>query len=206
MFFKGVTMIAYLNGEVIQVEENSVIVDVHGLGYEVFMPYTHGLAPVIIGEKVKVYIFEHIKEDAYDLYGFVNKIQKNLFKKLISVSGIGPKGALQILNMYPDDELMQIIINQDSKALSKVSGIGPKTAQRVILELKDSMSKMVTVDLSVLTHGLAPERVDYQSEAIEALMALGYQMSEATKAVKAIFDYEDTTEVLIKKALQVLMQ
>lgn len=198
-------MIAYLNGQVVNIEESSVIVDVGGIGYQVFMPYTHGLAPVTIGDQAKIYVFEHIKEDAYDLYGFINKIQKNLFKKLISVNGIGPKSALQILNMYPDDELMQIIMNQDSKALSKVSGIGPKTAQRVILELKDSMSKMAVADLSDLTFGLKPAKEDYQEEAIEALMALGYQSSDARKAVKAIFDYEDTTEMLIKKALSVLM-
>ncbi|MGL4800135.1 MAG: Holliday junction branch migration protein RuvA [Cellulosilyticaceae bacterium] len=198
-------MIAYLNGQIVSIEENSVIIEVGNIGYEVFMPYTHGLAPATIGESVRVYVFEHIKEDAYDLYGFINKVQKNLFKKLISVNGIGPKSALQILNMYPDDELMQIILNADSKALSKVSGIGPKTAQRVILELKDSMSKMVSVDLDALTFGLAPEKEDHQEEAIEALGALGYQQAEARKAVKAIFDYEDDTETLIKKALQLLM-
>lgn len=198
-------MIAYLNGEIVNIEENSVIMDVGGIGYEVFMPYTHGLAPVVIGDQAKVYIFEHIKEDAYDLYGFINKVQKNLFKKLISVNGIGPKSALQILNMYPDDELMQIILKQDTKALNKVSGIGPKTAQRVILELKDSISKMMMADLSELTFGLAPDKPDYQEEAIEALMALGYQGAEAKKAVQAIFNYDDTTETLIKKALTLLM-
>ena len=149
-----------------------MIVEVGGIGYEVFMPYVHGLAPATIGEAVKVYIHEHIKEDAHDLFGFLNKTQKNLFRKLISVNGIGPKGALNILNMYPDEELMTLIVNQDSKALSKVSGIGPKTAQRVILELKDSMSKLMVADLSALTYGLKADKPDYQEEAIMALEGL----------------------------------
>ncbi len=198
-------MIAYLNGQVVAIEESSVIIEVGHIGYEVFMPYTHGLAPVVIGEQARIYIFENIKEDAYDLYGFIEKGQKALFKKLIGVNGIGPKSALQILTMYTEDELIQIILSQDSKALSKVSGIGPKTAQRVILELKDTIGKLVVADLDALTHGLAPEKINYQDEAIEALVSLGYQLAESRKAVKAIFDYEDTTEDLIKKALSLLM-
>lgn len=198
-------MIAYLDGQVTHIEENSVLIEVMGVGYEVFMPYEGGLAPVILGEKTKVYIFENVKEDAYDLYGFTDKVQRAVFKRLISVSGIGPKSALQVLNMYPVDELMQIIANQDTKAISKVSGIGPKTAQRIILELKDIMSKMIVPDLDALSVGLKPAEGIEKQEATEALIALGYNHTDAQKAVKAIYTPGEQTESLIKKALTLLM-
>lgn len=196
-------MIAYLHGIIESIEETSVIIDVRGIGYEVYMPYSHGIPS--IGEEVKVYIHEQIKEDAHDLYGFLTKNQKQLFRKLISVNGIGPKSGVQVLNMYGEDELITIILNQDSKALGKVSGIGPKTAQRIILELKDSIAKLNMPDLSLLTTGLKEQQPKLQDEAVDALMALGYHMSEAKKAVSAIYDPQDTTETLIKKALTLLM-
>lgn len=118
------------------------------------------------------------------------------------MSGIGPKGGMQVFNTYSSQEVVEIILEQDSKALSKVSGIGPKTAQRIILELKDSIGKLFVPDLSLLETGLKDDSA--KSEAIEALEALGYSGVEAKKAVEAIYDYKANSEELIKKALGLL--
>ena len=198
-------MIAYLIGEITDIEENSVYIEVNGVGYEVFMPYDHDGQSIRIGSTLKTYIYEYIKEDVYDLYGFITKMQKDLFKKLIGVNGIGPKSALQMMNMYEVNHLIEIIMMQDHKALGKVSGIGPKTAQRITLELKDVVQKMAMPDLSALEKGLPEDTGSYKEEAVEALEALGFSATDARKAVQAIFDYSDTTETIIKKALALLM-
>lgn len=195
-------MITYLKGTLEELNENSLVIEACGVGYEVFC---QGTAFSQLGqskEPIKVYIYEHIKEDGHDLYGFQNKEEREIFKKLISVSGIGPKGGLQVLNTYTSQEVIEIILEQDSKALSKVSGIGPKTAQRIILELKDSIGKLYVPDLSLLQTGLKDDTA--KNEAIEALTALGYKDADARKAVEAIFDYSSDSETLIKKALSLL--
>ncbi|MGL4363294.1 MAG: Holliday junction branch migration protein RuvA [Cellulosilyticaceae bacterium] len=198
-------MIAYLKGEIITIEENTVILEAGNIGYEIFMPYTHGKNILEVGAKTQIYIFEQIKEDAYDLYGFHTIQQKKIFKKLISVNGVGPKSALQILNMYTEKEIIEIINEQNSKALGKVSGIGPKTAQRVILELKDSIALLGEVDLSVFVTGIKEDSSDNYKDAIDGLVVLGYSQAESKKAVGAIANYGDSTETIIKKALQLLL-
>lgn len=172
------------------------------MGYEVFCSSRTLSELNGTHEKVKIYIYEHIKEDSHDLYGFYYIEDRELFRKLISVSGIGPKGGMQVFNTYSSQEVIEIILNQDSKALSKVSGIGPKTAQRIILELKDSIGKLFVPDLSLLETGLKDESA--KAEAIEALETLGYAAQEARKAVEAIYDYKANSEELIKKALSLL--
>lgn len=195
-------MIAYLNGDITEMSENTVTLEAYGVGYEVFCPVrTIGELSMKQGQ-VKLYIHEHIKEDGHDLYGFYHKEDREVFRKLISVSGIGPKGGMQILSLYGVQEVIELIMQQDVKALSKVSGIGPKTAQRIILELKDSISKLYVPDLSLLKTGLKDTAA--KDEAIEALMSLGYSSQEAKKAVEAIDDYHATSEELIKKALSLL--
>ncbi|MGL6173572.1 MAG: Holliday junction branch migration protein RuvA [Cellulosilyticaceae bacterium] len=196
-------MLAYLNGKITEAYNQYIVLEVMGVGYEIFMAGRDMNYAVSLDGLTKIYVYEHIKEDAHDLYGFPTKEEKNLFKKLISVSGIGPKGAAQILNLYSPNEVINFIIAGDSKALTKVSGIGPKTAQRVILELKDSMNKIyeVITELPIM----AANETDYKTDAIAALISLGYASQDATKAVNAIFDYEDTTEMIIKKALNLLM-
>lgn len=195
-------MITYLKGKVVEIGESSLVLETYGIGYEVFCLSSqfHALNSK---EELLIYIYEHIKEDSHDLYGFQSKEERELFKKLISVSGIGPKGGMQVLSTYGPQEVIEIIMEQDTKALSKVSGIGPKTAQRIILELKDSVSKLYMPDLSILQTGLKDDTAKH--EAIEALEALGYGSSEAKKAVEAIFDYSADSETLIKKALSLLM-
>lgn len=197
-------MLAYLKGKITEITETLITIEVEGIGYDVYMPYNFITTLSLSETQNKIYIYEHIKEDAHDLYGFMNKEQKELFKKLISVSGIGPKGGLNILNNYTPSEIIEIIVSQDSKALSKVSGIGPKIAQRIILELKGSIGNLQLLELT----GLPIEKGhkgDIKNEAIEALVALGYSEYEAKKAVQAIFDHTDDVESIIKKALTLLM-
>ncbi len=195
-------MITYLNGNLEYIGQTSLIIDVNGIGYEVFcsLPMLETLRGV--KGKSKIYIHENIKEDAHDLYGFNNQEERELFRNLISVSGIGPKGGMQVLNTYENSEIIRIILDGDSKALSKVSGIGPKTAQRIILELKDSMGKLMVPDMELLKTGLKDNTA--KAEAIEALEALGYSAAEAKKSVEAIDDYKSTSEELIRKALSIL--
>lgn len=195
-------MITYLVGTLEHIGENTLVIEVYGVGYEVFCSSRTLSELNGTREKVKIYIHEHIKEDGHDLYGFYHMEDRELFRKLISVSGIGPKGGMQVFNTYSSQEVIEIILNQDSKALSKVSGIGPKTAQRIILELKDSIGKLFVPDLSLLETGLKDESA--KAEAIEALEALGYAAQEARKAVDAIYDYKANSEELIKKALSLL--
>ena len=195
-------MITYLVGSLEHIGENTLVIEVYGVGYEVFCSSRTLSELNGTREKVKIYIHEHIKEDGHDLYGFYHIEDRELFRKLISVSGIGPKGGMQVFNTYSSQEVIEIILNQDSKALSKVSGIGPKTAQRIILELKDSIGKLFVPDLSLLETGLKDESA--KAEAIEALEALGYAAQEARKAVEAIYDYKANSEELIKKALSLL--
>lgn len=195
-------MITYLVGTLEHIGENTLVIEVYGVGYEVFCSSRTLSELNGTREKVKIYIHEHIKEDGHDLYGFYHMEDRELYRKLISVSGIGPKGGMQVFNTYSSQEVIEIILNQDSKALSKVSGIGPKTAQRIILELKDSIGKLFVPDLSLLETGLKDESA--KAEAIEALEALGYAAQEARKAVEAIYDYKANSEELIKKALSLL--
>lgn len=195
-------MITYLNGRITEFGDNAVVLEACGIGYEVFCSMRTIGELMNTTEQVKLYIHEQIKEDSHDLYGFYHKEDREVFRKLIGVSGIGPKGGMQVLNMYSVQEVIEIIMAQDVKAMSKVTGIGPKTAQRIILELKDSISKLYVPDLTLLKTGL--KDTEAKEEAIEALMALGYSNGEAKKAVEAVDDYHSTSEVLIKKALSLL--
>lgn len=195
-------MITYLKGNITEIGDNTVVLEAYGIGYEVFCS-TRTIGELATQkETVKLYIHEQIKEDGHDLYGFYHNEDREVFRKLIGVSGIGPKGGMQVLNLYSVQEIIEIIMEQDSKALSKVSGIGPKTAQRIILELKDSISKLYAPDLSLLKTGLKDTQSKY--EAIEALESLGYSHQEAQKAVEAVDDYHSNSETLIRKALSIL--
>lgn len=195
-------MITYIKGIITEIGENTVVLENSGMGYEVFCS-TRTLGELShLKDTVKLYIHEQIKEDSHDLYGFYHSEEREVFRKLISVSGIGPKGGMQVLNMYSVQEIIEIIMEQDSKAMSKVNGIGPKTAQRIILELKDSIGKLYVPDLSLLQTGLKDK--ESGKEAIEALEALGYSQQEAKKAVEAVDDYHSNSETLIRKALSIL--
>ena len=202
-------MIGYVKGILEEIEEDCVIVDVNGLGIRILTGGALASQMLVPGSEVKIYTYTYVKEDAFQLYGFISKDELSLFKKLITVSGIGPKGAASILSAFSAEDLRYAIYAGDIKTISKAPGIGKKTAERLVLELKDKVELDYQAD--TLLGQLADETVgstepNNRKDAIDALTALGYSSMDAAKAVKqsdpnADMDAED----ILKAALKYLM-
>ena len=202
-------MIAYVNGILESIEEGNAVVDVNGIGYNVNISGSTMDRMPGIGEAVKLYTYTNVKEDAFTLFGFLSRDELNLFKLLITVNGIGPKGGLAILSVMSPDDLRFAIIAGDSKSLSKAPGIGKKTAERITLELRDKIKATEDTLLGggAVSMGVASDEGDYsKGEAVAALVALGYNSSDAMKAVrKAVANNPaaaEDTELLLKLALK----
>ena len=191
-------MISYIKGIIEEVEEDKVIIDNNGIGYGIFMPQS-SLELIGSGEELKIYTYLNVKEDAMQIYGFLSKEELNLFKKLIGVSGVGPKGGLSIITACPGDSLQMAIISGDAKAISKAQGIGAKTDQRIIIELKD---KIDLEEVIFTNSGEAVADTGVKSDAIEALIALGYSRTSAFNAVNKVDKITDDVEELLKLALK----
>jgi Holliday junction DNA helicase RuvA len=198
-------MLQYIKGTLADMEENSVIIDHQGIGFEVHISgQTMEYLPEI-GAEIKMYVYFQVKEDGYALYGFLTKDDLRVFKLLISVNGVGPKGALGILSVLTPDDLRFAVIADDAKAIAKAPGIGPKTAQRVVLELKD---KLKLEDAFENHEGLTKNPAlqlekGVRSDAIQALTALGYSASEATQVLSDIpITAESEVEDILKLALK----
>lgn len=204
-------MISYIRGELIAIEEEKVIVEVNGVGFGIFMPaQSMNLLPTI-GEEVKLHTYMNVREDAMQLFGFLTKDDLNVFKLVIGVSGIGPKGGLSILSELSPDELRFAVMSHDVKAISASQGIGKKTAEKLIIELKDKLSiedVLQRVEDSGARTSVSANHQDnqIQAEAIQALVALGYGNSEALRAVKRVDITEETSvEDVLKLALKYIM-
>lgn len=197
-------MIAYVNGIVEDITEENAVVDVNGIGYNVKISGDTAARLPGIGEPVKLYTYTCVREDAFQLYGFLSRGDLEIFKKLITVNGIGPKGGLAILSVMDADNLRYAIMSEDAKAISKAPGIGAKTAQRVILDLKDKIS----IDDALISREIAATAANaglqgdtpQKREAIEALVSLGYGQAESAKAVNAIEGIEDMDSGAVLKA------
>ena len=199
-------MISYIRGELVALEEDKVIVDVGGVGYGIFMSgQAMGQLPPV-GSKVKIHTYLNVKEDAMQLYGFLNRDALSVFKLLIGVSGIGPKGGLGILAQLTPDELRFAVMSKDITAISAAPGIGKKTAEKLIVELKD---KDVLDHQVEAANGAAEDTVNaqgLQADAVQALTALGYGSTEALQAVRKVeMDESTTVEDLLKGALKYLI-
>ncbi|TCL58467.1 Holliday junction DNA helicase subunit RuvA [Kineothrix alysoides] len=199
-------MIAYIKGEIADITEDNLVLEANSIGYNIKISSgTAGMLPGI-GEEVKIYTYTCVREDAFHLYGFLTKDDLDIFKKLITVNGIGPKGGLAILSVMSADSLRFAIISGDVKEISKAPGIGKKTAERVILDLRDKVSiedTFVNKSMGGELSGASSGDTSSKNEAIEALTALGYSASEALKAVKQIAVTEDMdTEDILKLALK----
>ena len=201
-------MISYIRGELASIEEEKVIVDVNGVGYGIYMPgQSINMLPQI-GEEVKIHTYMNVREDLMQLFGFLTKDDLDVFKLVITVNGIGPKGGLSILSHMSADNLRFAVMSQDVKAISASPGIGKKTAEKLILELRDKLSiedvlERQTSDESVIVSSGTNQN---QAEAIQALVALGYGNSEAMKAVKKVkINEEITVEEILKQALKHIM-
>lgn len=201
-------MIAFVKGNLADVESDRVIIDVGGIGYNVFVSsYTIGRLP-LEGNVVKLYTYLNVKEDLMQLYGFLTKDELRIFKLLIAVNGIGPKGGLGILSYLTPDDLRFAVMANDVKAISAAPGIGKKTAEKLILELKDQLGAIETteaVDAERITGNFTLSK-EMQTEAVQALVALGYGSTEALRAVTNVMtDQEESVEEILKKALKFLI-
>ena len=193
-------MIAFLKGELEHVEETGAIINVGGVGFSVTMP-TIDLAKLPQkGQEVLIYTYLYVREDIMELFGFSNKESIKYFKKLIGVSGVGPKAAIALLSALTPSELALAIISSDSKAIGKAKGIGPKMAQRIVLELKGKVETEDAIGGSEKVS--APIRPTTDASAVNALIALGCSPSEAQKTVMQISGENLTTEEIIKEALR----
>lgn len=196
-------MIATLTGKVADVGGESCIIDVNGVGYRVLMPLPALESISRITETVKIYTYFHLREDAANLFGFLNLEDKLIFEKLIGVSGIGPKTALAILSKISGDSIREAIEHEDHRALTTVSGVGLKTAQRLILELKGKLGK-ITQSKTGEEQILASRYVSVIGDAVDALVALGYPQKEAVAAVDMVYKADNglTTPEMIRLALR----
>ena len=201
-------MIAFVKGSLADVESDRVIIDVGGIGYSVFVSsYTMGRLP-LEGNEVKLYTYLNVKEDLMQLYGFLSKDELRIFKLLIGVNGIGPKGGLGILSYLTPDDLRFAVMANDVKAISAAPGIGKKTAEKLILELKDKLGSIEPeeVPVSESVTGNTPFSKQIQTDAVQALVALGYGSTEALRAVTNVMtEQEDSVEEILKKALKFLI-
>lgn len=200
-------MISYIRGTLAEKNEDSAVVEAHGVGYQIFVP-----VPVLselppLGESVKIYTYFSGREDGMSLFGFLSRQDLAMFKQLIGVNGIGPKSALGILSALRPDVLRMAVASGDAKTISRAPGVGPKTAQRIILDLKDKI-RLEDVLAGGLEESLAvPEEIfgvgQAGKEAVEALTALGYSAAEAAGAVKKVKITEEmTAEDVLKGALR----
>lgn len=192
-------MIAFLKGELSAIYEDKIVIEVAGMGYNVFMPSSCIAILPGIGNTVKVYTYLSVREDAMQLYGFNTSDELDLYKMLITVNGIGPKAALQILSFMSGDDLKFAILSSDSKSISKVPGIGPKTAQRLIIDLKDKIDLINTFEHKLAVNTVSsPKLSESKTEAVDALVALGYSQKDAYSAVSnsGLDDYTAVEEIL----------
>ena len=201
-------MISYIRGELVAIEEEKVIIDVNGVGFGIYMPGQSMNQLPSIGEEVKLHTYMNVREDAMQLFGFLTRDDLKVFKLVIGVSGIGPKGGLNILSQLTPDDLRFAVMSHDVKAIPAAPGIGKKTAEKLIIELKDKLSIEDVLekdsDVTIPAHGATSNQL--QAEAVQALVALGYSNSEALKAVKKVSMDENTTvEEVLKQALKYIM-
>ena len=199
-------MYAYIKGILAEITEDAIIVENQGIGYEIAVPGQVFDYLPSVGEEVKIYTYHYVREDAILLSGFLTKEDVRIFKMLIGVSGIGPKGALSILSVLSTDDLRFAILGDDAKAIAKAPGVGAKTAQRVIIELKDKLSLEDTFEQKLANQAQKAElnpAVGVKNEAILALTSLGYSQSEALKVLQGIeISPDDQVEDVLKMALK----
>ena len=199
-------MYAYIKGILAEITEDAIIVENQGIGYEIAVPGQVFDYLPSVGEEVKIYTYHYVREDAILLYGFLTKEDVRIFKMLIGVSGIGPKGALSILSVLSTDDLRFAILGDDAKAIAKAPGVGAKTAQRVIIELKDKLSLEDAFEQKLANQAQKAElnpAVGVKNEAILALTSLGYSRCEALKVLQGIeISPDDQVEDVLKMALK----
>ena len=199
-------MIAFVKGFIEDISEENVVIDTGNIGYN--LKISTGTAARLpgIGAEVKLYTYTCVREDSFSLFGFLSRDDLEIFRKLITVNGIGPKGGLAILSVMTADSLRFAIMSGDAASIAKAPGIGKKTAERVILDLKDKISledTLVHREMQAQLQPLGQTQSHAQNEAVEALVALGYSGQDALQAVKGVMITEDMdVETILKLALK----
>lgn len=191
-------MISFIRGILVSKGEDSIVVECNHMGYEIYVPLTVLSALPSVSNEVKIYTELYVREDVLRLYGFLAHDDIDLFRKLIGVSGIGPKGALGILSTLSPDALRLAVMTDDATAISQAKGIGKKTASKLIIELKDKLKPIALSDLEGVNDAIVSS--SFIDEAILGLTGLGYSQSEAAMAIKHVKD-QSSTESIIKGAL-----
>ena len=199
-------MIGYLKGELAEVKESYIVLEVGNIGYEVFLPSSAIMELPSRGSTIKLYTYLHVREDAISLFGFLTKDDLEMFKLLITVNGIGPKGALGILSSISADEIRFAVLAEDAKTIAKAPGVGNKTASKLILELKDKFKLESAFEQKLINQAEKREGsgiFGMREEAIQALTVLGYSAADALKIVNQVEIAEDmTSEELLKRCLK----
>ena len=202
-------MISYIKGELTEVFEDTVVVETNGIGYNIRVPGSVLDRLPSVGSSVRIYTYLYVKEDAMNLFGFLNRDDLSVFKLLLNVSGIGPKGALAILSTIGPDDLRFAVLSEDVKTISSAPGIGAKTAKRLIIELKDKLKLAEVFETALANKEKALSENDVllaRNEAVEALVALGYASVQAMKAVQQVENAEEKdSEQILKEALKKLI-
>ena len=175
-------MIAHVSGIVAEKFNSSVIVDVHGVGYEVAVALGD-FEQALVGEDIKFYTHHHIREQSQELFGFTSLAAKKLFEMLITVQGVGPKAALAILSLGDSETVRNAIANGDSVFITKATGVGKRIAERVVVDLTDKVGLAIRTNVS--ENGVS-QQLSHTDEALEALMALGYSLNDATRALEGV--------------------
>lgn len=199
-------MIYNLNGKLTYVDHTFIVIECGGVGFKCFASTTTITSISTVGTNVNVLTYMSVKEDSIDLYGFATQEELNAFKLLISVSGIGPKAAMAILSVLPPDRLSVAVSSGDVKAIQSAQGVGKKTAERVVLELKDKMVGIGSAHTNTIVEGIqSVAQSDNAQEAVEVLVSLGFNQSEASSVVGTM-DKSLSVDEMIRKGLKSLSQ
>ena len=193
-------MIGRLHGILLYKEPPALLVDVGGVGYELEAPMTTFYELPAVGEKVTLYTHLVVREDAHLLYGFAREAQRRLFRALLKVNGVGPRVALAVLSGLSDEEFTRCVASEDIARLTKVPGIGRKTAERLVIEMRDKLPADVATAAPATDVASMP--ADPVSEAVSALVALGYKPNEASRAVRGVSAKGLSAEEIIRQALK----
>jgi len=197
-------MLSYVKGELEEIIGNTIVVENNGIGINIFVPATVLESLPSIGEEIKVYTYLYVREDAINVYGFLSRDDLNIFKMLITVNGIGPKGALGILSTISCNDLRYAVLSDDVATIKAAPGIGAKTAQKLIIELKDKI-KLESEEIAFININKAKSGGDelmLKNDAIEALVALGFAQKEAIGAVKLVDITGKNSDEILSEALK----
>jgi len=195
-------VIGRLQGVLLRKEPPALMLDVGGVGYELEAPMTTFYELPAVGERVTLYTHLVVREDAHLLYGFVREAQRRLFRELLKVNGVGPRVALAVLSGLSDEEFCRCVAEEDIARLTKVPGIGRKTAERLVIEMRDKLPKDIPMLASTTTAAGPVAPGDPVSEAVSALVALGYKPNEASRAVRSASTKGLSAEEIIRQALK----